>query len=393
MATEREQAKQQLAELRDLAGKVSTAEAKDGSWFTTFLFHVMNGYAKESSISALRTRYPGKQDAQIADARIERAKRWSAIAGGVSGAAYTGLIAATIGSWGSASPATLPGAAAAFLSETMFGAKLQLQLAYDMAVLCGHPIDLRDPDDVKDLLRAAFGMKAGQAFDEGLEDGAVKRTARRKVREATDDPAALSRKALPAVGRFLLKRNVVKFGIPFANIPISAAMNYISMSQVAQTARQIYSDKARANRSAAALVDDGADDTSLLLQVMVLVARADGDVEPEESWLLEEVCSAFESRQGAEAARQLRQAALSQQEPALLQAVSQLPPERRAAIYEAAVQAASADHVLRSGELAVLSRLAQACGVPFDEAALRDRAKQVTPVNGGNVPPAAPASG
>lgn len=374
MSDEQQRARGELDELRGLAKKVSAKEARDGSWFTPFLFRVMKGHASEVTPETLAARYPGWTAEAILEARVERAKRWAAVAGGASGVAMTGLVTATVGTAGLAGIAALPAAAAAFLGETMFQAKLQLHLAYDVAMLCSHPVDLEDPDALEELLRAAFGVKAGEAFDQGLAKSGVTRTARRKLRELAEDPAAVTTKALPSVGKFLLKRNIVKFCIPFANIPITAAMNYMAIGNAAEAARAIYDDKARLHRTAQSLVTDATQDAELLLQLMVLVARADGDVEPEEAWLLEEVCGALSDRSGADEAQRLREHALSLQEPALLEALGSLPPPRRAIIYEAAVEAALADHVLRPGEATLLERIAASCEIPYDEESLRARA-------------------
>ncbi|GAA3495366.1 hypothetical protein GCM10019016_024660 [Streptomyces prasinosporus] len=55
--------------------------------------------------------------------------------GGLSAGAYTATVAATIGSLGGASPATVPAAVATMMVDVAFISQLQLRLVYDVSVL------------------------------------------------------------------------------------------------------------------------------------------------------------------------------------------------------------------------------------------------------------------
>jgi hypothetical protein len=83
-------------------------------------------------------------------------------AAGLSAGACSAAIAATPGSLGGASPATVPAAAATMMADVAFITRLQLRLAYDVAVLYRVPLDLSDPDDMWKLIRVAFTIKRGR---------------------------------------------------------------------------------------------------------------------------------------------------------------------------------------------------------------------------------------
>jgi hypothetical protein len=52
--------------------------------------------------------------------------------------------------------------------DVAFITRLQLRLAYDVAVLYRVPLDLTDPDDMWKLIRVAFTIKSGEMAREGV---------------------------------------------------------------------------------------------------------------------------------------------------------------------------------------------------------------------------------
>jgi hypothetical protein len=52
--------------------------------------------------------------------------------------------------------------------DVAFITRLQLRLAYDVAVLYRVPLDLSDPDDMWKLIRVAFTIKSGEMAREGV---------------------------------------------------------------------------------------------------------------------------------------------------------------------------------------------------------------------------------
>src|SRR5699024_1788482 len=96
----------------------------------------------------------------IVDQRIKLAARYASLEGGITAGAYTGAVAATIGTIGGASPLAIPAAAPSAMVDIAYVTRLQLHLAYDIAVLYRVPLDIGDPSDLWKLVKVAFGIKA-----------------------------------------------------------------------------------------------------------------------------------------------------------------------------------------------------------------------------------------
>ena len=128
----------------------------------------LDSYTDKVDWRYFQERYEGVPADAIVDQRIKMAARYAAIEGGLSAGAYTAAIVATIGSLGGASPVTVPAAFATVMVDVAFITRLQLRLAYDVAVLYRVPIDLSDPDDMWKLIRVAFTIKSGEAAREGV---------------------------------------------------------------------------------------------------------------------------------------------------------------------------------------------------------------------------------
>ncbi len=125
--------------------------------------------------------------------------------GGLSAGAYTATVAATIGSLGGASPATVPAAVATMMVDVAFISQLQLRLAYDVSVLYRVPIDVHDPEDLWKLIRVAFTIKSGEAANKTVVK-AVPMVVRPLVKKFYSGSVLTAGKALPVVGKHLLQR-------------------------------------------------------------------------------------------------------------------------------------------------------------------------------------------
>lgn len=362
--------KAELDELREEAKNYSASEIKDGGWFVRFLSYALRNYAEQVDAEYFKRKYPNLPPDAIVDRLIQLAQRYSAIEGGLTASAYSGAIALTIGSHGGASPVTLPAALASFTVDLFYVTRLQLRLAYDLSVLYGFKIDLDDSEDVYDLLRVAFGIKAGEALRSGIAKLAPEAT-RQGVKYVAKGATLAWLRALPVVGKYLLQRNIIKFAIPVISIPISAGFNHYSTGAIARMARQIYRDKAAIRERSRKDAVAGAADPLLMLQVVYLAAKSDGSVQAEESWLLNDLTRAFcEHEDGVEAVAGFQEA-IELDQGEVLRRVVDAPPEMRDGLYEAAVYAVAVDHKVRRKELAFLRQLAPACGRVFDEKAIK----------------------
>jgi hypothetical protein len=217
-AADRKVVEQEQADIKDFVKGLSADDIKSGNWFTKLAAHAMNSYTEKVDWQYFQDRYAGVPADAIVDQRIKMASRYAALEGGLSAGAYTVTVAATIGSLGGASPATVPAAVATMMVDIAFTTQLQLRLAYDVSVLYRVPLDVHDPEDLWKLIRVAFTIKSSEAAREGVAK-AVPALVRPLVKRFYSGSALTAGKALPVVGKHLLQRNVIKIGIPWSASP------------------------------------------------------------------------------------------------------------------------------------------------------------------------------
>lgn len=371
---EEREVKAQVEEIRGFAAGLSATELKDGSWFAKLLQAALETYTRQVNWEFFARKYPGLPVDAIVDRQIELAQRYAMIEGGLSAAAYSAAIAATVGTAGGASPLSVPAAVGSFAIDLAYVSRLQLRLAYDLAILYRHPIDPQDPEDLYDLLRVAFGIKAGEALR-----GAVPRLApevvRQGVKAVVKGPILAALKALPIIGKFLLQRNIIKFAIPVVCVPAAMKMNHYFTGQVGRQAREVFRDKAAVRDFALRVGSTFADNPTLLLHTVWYVVDADSKIEAAESWLLRAMIDDLRETPTGEAAVDDFERMLDFDRDAFLAVVRTQSGDTKREIFKVATETAIADRELQKAEIAALERLASACGVPFDVKALRSRAK------------------
>lgn len=281
---ERDEVERDRSEVRDFVQQLSGDDIKSGSWFTKLLTHSLRAYSEKVDWQYFQTKYKGVPADAIVDQRIKMASRYAAIEGGLSASAYTAAIAATIGSVGGASPATVPAAIATVMVDVVYITQLQLRLAYDVAVLYRVPLDLDDPDDLWKLIRVAFTIKSGEVAREGVVKVVpvairpiIKRFYARGVLNAA--------RGLPIVGKYLLQRNVIKIGIPLVGVPLSVVLNRYTTLVAGRHARAIFRNEARVLELAKRL-STRSKHPRLALWVAWLVIMADNKISDEEALLM-----------------------------------------------------------------------------------------------------------
>jgi uncharacterized protein (DUF697 family) len=364
-----------LDDLKAQAKATSAEDLKGGAWFAKLLRMALETYSREVNADFFFRKYPGLPADAIADRRIELAQRYAMIEGGLTASAYTAAIAATIGSAGGASPLTLPGAALTFTVDLLYVTRLQLRLAYDLAVLYGTPVDMNDPEDLYDLIRVAFGIKAGEALRGALPRVAPE-AARQGVKAVIKGPVLAALQALPVVGQYLLQRNIVKFAVPVVGIPLSMKLNHWMTGRVGKQAREIYRDKAAILEAVERLQGRLDAEASLLLRVVWFVVHADQQLASEEAWMLKTLTAHLAGHEGTAKAIADFQAMVNLKEGPLFRELDGLDPSMAREIFEFACVAAIVDRDLAAPEVAALQKLANALHQEFDAGALRKRAKQ-----------------
>jgi tellurite resistance protein len=293
-AAAQELVEREHTEIRKFVEELSGDDIKSGGWFTKLLAHALNSYTEKVDWQYFQERYEGVPADAIVDQRIKMAARFAAIGGGLSAGAYTATIVATIGTLGGASPATVPAAVATIMVDVAYLTRLQLRLAYDVAVLYRIPLDLSDPEDLWKLIRIAFTIKSGEAVREGAVK-AVPALVRPMIKRFYSGPVLTAAKGLPVVGKYLLQRNVIKIGVPLVGVPIAVLVNRYTTKVAGRHARLVFRNEARVIELAENL-SERSQHPQLTLWVAWLVIMADGKISDDEALLIRHLVRLFRER-------------------------------------------------------------------------------------------------
>jgi hypothetical protein len=283
-AAERDAVDHARNEMAEFVAGLAPDDITSGSWFTKLCAHALGSYTDKVDWQYFQERYQGVPADAVVDQRIKMAARYAALEGGLSAAAYTGAIAATIGSLGGASPVAVPAAVTTIMVDVAFITQLQLRLAYDVAILYRIPMDLSDPDDLWKLIRVAFTIKGGEAVREGVVKAAPV-LVRPLIKRFYSGPVLTAAKGLPVVGKHLLQRNVIKVGIPLVGVPLAVVLNRYTTLIAGRHARAVFRNEARVIELADNL-SQGSRHPQLTLWVAWLVIMADHKISDDEATLM-----------------------------------------------------------------------------------------------------------
>lgn len=369
---ERGRVQAELDRLRSMIGNLSMDDLRSGNWFAELLTHALHSYATTVDAQYFKDKYRGVPPDAVVSARIQLAARYAAIEGGLSAAAYTGVVAATIGTGGAASPLTLPAAGASFALDLAYTTQLQLRLAWDIAVLYGVPLDLDNVEDQWKLIRIAFVIQAGEAGRVAVGKG-VPVFLRPLVKKVFSGGTLATAKSLPVIGKHLLQRNIVKFSLPVVGVPLSAAVNYWSTRTAGAHARRQFRVEGRIVEAARRMTERTAHPDALLW-VLWMTAKADALVHENERALLRHVALNV-SDLGTEAVALTELERTIDLDHAMVWSMLDAAEGDLTAIYESAVVASAVDGKANVNELRLLERLAEQCGTTYDEREIRELAK------------------
>lgn len=281
---DREAVEHERDEIREFVKRLSPDDIKSGSWFTKLSAQAMSSYTDKVNWQYFQERYQGVPADAIVDQRIKMAARYAALEGGLSASAYSAAVVATLGSLGGASPATVPAAVATMMVDVAFITRLQLRLAYDVAVLYRVPLDLSDPEDMWKLIRVAFTIKGGEVIREGVVKS-VPFVVRPVIKRFYSNAVLSAAKGLPFVGKFLLQRNVIKIGIPVVGVPLAVVLNRYTTLLAGRHAQAVFRNEARVIELAENL-SKRSQHPQLMLWVAWLVIRANHKIADDETLLM-----------------------------------------------------------------------------------------------------------
>lgn len=360
--------RRELDKLRDLAQRVTLEEVRQGEWFARLLKYALDGYVDEVDADTFERMYPGRTVEEKIQARMELAASSASVAGAFTAGAYTGAVAATLGSRGAASTVALPAAGVSFVLDLLFVSNLQLRLAYDIAVISGVPLDLDDPEDLWRLIRVAF-LPTGRATRwQSLAEGAPL-AVRPFLRKVLTARPATTVTTLPGMGRLLLQRSALKFAVPGVGVPLSIAVNYWSTKVTGGHASTVFRREARIMATARRITVPSVDHAELLW-VLWLIVKADGVLHENERLLLKHVAALVGDLNSELTAL----AGLDATVDFDLRTSVSIPAfvsQDKEALYQAGAAAAAVDGDIDTNELSRLRKIATHCAVPFEAHVLR----------------------
>lgn len=365
----------ELAQAQEFAKATSLEEIKSGAWFAKLLHLALKTYREKVNAAYFQEKYPGLPPDAIVDRRIDLAQKYAALEGGSTAAAYTVAVAATIGSHGGASPLTVPAAFTAFTVDLGLMSLLQLRLAYDIGVIYGKPLDYDDPEDLIDLFVLAFGIKAGETFSVGLQKLSPE-AVRVLIKKTVTGSSREWLQALPVVGKFLLKRNIIKMAIPVVGIGLGSGINYFYTGSIGKRAKKMFRMRGAIEEAADQVSLDSLEYSYLFLQTILLVMRADQQVQQEEAWFWRSLIAGLEEIDSDGKVKQDFEAIINIDEEIVMDQLRNLSPEFSTEIYNAACVASVVDGKLKDNELHFLQKLAEICNCKFDKRVLTKLAKE-----------------
>ncbi|WP_159768883.1 hypothetical protein [Streptomyces sp. HM190] len=353
---ERETVEQERSEIREFVKGLSADDIKSGGWFTKLCAQAMSSYTAKVDWQYFQERYEGVPPDGIVDQRIKMAARYAAIEGGLSAGAYTAAVVSTLGSLGGASPATVPAAVATMMVDVAYTTRLQLRLAYDIAVLYQVPLNLSDPDDLWKLIRVAFTIKSGEAVREGVTK-AVPAIVRPLIKRFYSGEVLTAAKALPVVGKHLLQKNVIKIGIPLVGVPLAVMLNRYTTLVAGRHAQAVFRNEARVIEVAEGLSKRSRHPQSMLW-VAWLVIRANRKIADDEALLMRHLVRLVREQHQVVDDDLAR---LVDIDPAEVWRRLDAEPGDLSDLIEAANQVAAVDGDVNARERAVISELRDRC--------------------------------
>lgn len=365
----------ELNQAQEFAKSTSLEDIKSGEWFVKLLQLALKQYREKVNAAYFQEKYPGLPADAIVDRRIDLAQKYAALEGGSTAAAYTAAVVATIGSRGGASPLTIPAAVTAFAVDLSYTSLLQLRLAYDISVIYGKPLDYDDPEDLYDLLVLAFGIKAGEAFSQGLQKLSPE-AVRILIKKTITDSSLKQLKTLPVVGKFLLQRNLIKMAIPVVGIGLGSGVNYFYTGSIGKRAKKMFRLRGVIEEAADQVSLDSLEYSYLLLQAIWLVIKADKEVQQEEAWYLRYLMAGLEEIDIDGKVKQDFEEKINFDEESVMNQLRNLSPEYSTEIYNAACVASVVDGKLKDNELTFLQKLAEICNCKFDRHSLSKLANE-----------------
>jgi len=346
-----------LGALRDAARREGYDKIADGSWFQRTVTAYIKKHATLVNAAYWDARYPGLDAEARADREIAKVMRRAAAAGAMASlGASTGELLSLVTD-GLAAPVGLPAAVLSMVTEAAYTARLQIDLACDLASIFGAPFDPQDFGEMATLFGLAFeiDIKKKKEEDESKEEHAAKEGVTAKLLELEDGEFA------KRIGRKLLEESVLRNIVPVAGIGISARWNYVATRRFGAAAKK-YARYRRALRHACAkLALAKVADPALLLEGAWLLATIDGEAGHEELLALALILEALPITSA-----DLRLGNQWDDEEAWFERLKSAPRELHDPLLDVLFLVAATDREIAPAERRFLRRLGKAIGREVD---------------------------
>lgn len=267
-----------IGKLRDAAKRAGYDKLADDGWFQKLVAKHIKEHSETISAAHWDTLYPGLDAEARADREIKRVMLRASAAGAVASlGASTGEMLSMM-TEGLAAPIGLPAAVISMVTEAAYTAKLQVDLACDLASIYGVPFDPDDFGEMATLFGLALEVDIKKKKDEHetKEEHEAKEGVTAKLLELEEGDFA------KRIGRKLLEESVMRNIVPVLGVGISARWNYVATRKFGAAAKK-YARYRRALRTACAKLKVGnVEDPALLLEGAWLLATIDGEAGHEE---------------------------------------------------------------------------------------------------------------
>ncbi len=259
--------------LRETAKRAGFDKLNDGTRFQRAIVSHIKKHEAATPSDHWDVVFPSLDREARADRLIRAATRKASVAGvaasvGASAGELVSLVTEGLGA-----PIGVPAAMVSMATEAAYTARLQMELACDLASLYGAPFDPDDFGEVATLFGMAFeiDIRMSKTDEQRSEEGLTARLM------ALEDGEFARR-----IGRKLLEEAVMRNIVPFVGIGISARWNYVATRRFRAHARK-YARYRRVLRHACERLHlREAADPALVVEGAWLLATADGDAGHEE---------------------------------------------------------------------------------------------------------------
>jgi hypothetical protein len=346
--------------VHELRGQIGAKELTSGHWFTRLVaIYLRRRAAQGQGARGVVVAPPKDRIAQV-DAAIRLASLETTLAGTTTAALATSATVAMVEVQWLAGLAAVPLVGAAMTSEMIVRALTDIKMTCDLAELFGVRFDPNDPAEVVRLYALAFRT---EEYEEPGDPGRalIERLVHLDPHEAAG-----------AIGLKMLVESVVRNGVPFAGIAVSAWSNWQQTRRVGEMARG-YLRMRRALDDALTVAErDWSESFDLVLEGIWFVFITKGRVTPEEAAVLAYLVRRRKTNAGEEIiARFVRD------ESDWLRRLGQVPSNARASMLRALEIAACADKALTQAEEDLLQRAAQALQSSYERIQLTAMLEQL----------------